>query len=357
MSFKTTNWAKNQKPDLSKLEMDGSDAPDLIIMNFKSFEVRPLSKVKKTGANDPRKQNRLQDKICRYKASFSKGILTKEFPPSLIVDKKGEELFDGRHTFEVINYLNYTYYWFALWEIKECGIPLFDNLKKENKISLAGLRLNSLLNFENTVQDDYTRLIRFVMKDENIPFTTKNINQFMQLTGVYERYEDGSPSFARIENAIQNHQTSTNLVFNTSEKEVREYIDAKGGDLFKYDNQISSDGYVCSIRKLNKTAHKRYAADILRTSIANYLQGFKTRFVFYSPQGKDKLIEEDRQNLINEVHKQFVSPINFYTKWLNEHSLIKAEYPVPSIEDLGMQIFASAQITGETGFILLEPSI
>lgn len=169
------------------------------------------------------------------------------------------------------------------------------------------------------MQDDYIRLIRFVMKDENIPFTTKNINQFMQLTGVYDRYEPGSPSFARIENAIQSDQTSINLVFNTSEKEVREYIDVRGGDLFKYDNQISSDGYVCSIRKLNKTAHKRYAADILRTGIANYLQGFKTRFVFYSPQGKDKLIEEDRQDLINEVYKQFVSPINFYTKWLNDH--------------------------------------
>lgn len=356
MSFKVTTWAKNQKPDLSKLEVNESDAPDLVIMDFKGFEVRPVSKVKKTGANDPRKQNRIQDKICRYKASFSKGIRTKTFPPSLLVTEENEELFDGRHTFEVINYLNYTYYWFAIWEIKECGNPLFDNLKKENKVSIAGLRLNSLREFENTVIDDYTRLIRFVMKDENIPFTMKNINQFMQLTGVYERYEDGSPAFATIENAIQSNQTSTNLVFNTSEKEVREYIDVKGDGIFKYDNQISSDGYVCSIRKLNKTAHKRYAADILRTAIANYLQGFKTRFIFYSDQGKDKLITTERQDLIDEVYKQFVSPINFYTKWLNDHSLIKADYPVPSIEDLGMQIFASAQITGETGFILLEPS-
>lgn len=357
MSFKTINWAKNQKPDISKLEVNESDAPDLILMEFTGFGVRPISKVKKTKANDPRKQNRVQDKICRYKASFGKGIRTKTFPPSLLVDEKNEELFDGRHTFEVINYLNYTYYWFALWEIKECGIPLFDNLKKEHKISLAGLRLNSLRDFENTVMDDYIRLIRFVMKAENIPFTTKNINKFMELTGVYERYEDGSPAFATIENAIQSDQTSTNLVFNTSEKEVREHIDVKGADVFKYDNQISSDGYVCSIRKLNKTAHKRYAADILRTAIANYLQGFKTRFIFYSEQTKDKQIEAERQDLINEVHKQFVSPINFYTKWLNDHSLIKADYPVPSIQDLGMQIFGAAQITGESDFILLEPSI
>lgn len=357
MSFKTTTWAKNQKPELSKLEVNETDAPDLLIMDFKGFGVRPLSKVKKTQANDPRKQNRLQDKICRYTASFGKGIRTKTFPPSLLTENNTEELFDGRHTFEVVNYLNYTYYWFALWEIKECGNPLFDNLKKEHKISLSGLRLNSLRDFENTVIDDYTRLIRFVMHDENIPFTTKNINQFMELTGVYDRYKPGSPALAQIENAIQSNQTSTNLVFNTSEKEVREYIDVNGADLFKYDNQISSDGYVCSIRKLNKTAHKRYAADILRTAISNYLQGFKTRFVFYSDQGKDKLIEAERQDLINEVYKQFLSPINFYTKWLNDHSLIKADYPAPSIADLNMQIFAAAQITGETGFILLEPSI
>ena len=204
--------------------------------------------------------------------------------------------------------------------------------------------------------DDYTRLIRFVMNDENIPFTTRNVNQFMTLTGVYDRYEPGSPALAQIENAIQSKQTSTNLVFNTSEKEVREYIDAKGADLFKYANQISSDGYICNVRKLNKTAHQRYAADILRTAISNYLQGFKTRFVFYSDQGKDRVIEKDRQDFINEVYKQFVAPINFYTQWLNDHSLIKADYPAPSIEDLNMQIFAAPQITGETNFILLQPS-
>jgi hypothetical protein len=357
MSFKTTNWVKNQKPNLSNLEVNESDAPDLILMEFKGFDVRPLSKVKKTNANDPRKQNRLQDKICRYKASFSKGIRTKTFPPSLLANGSKEELFDGRHTFEVVNYLNYTYYWFALWEIKECGDPMFDNLTLSQKVSLCGLRLNSLRDFENTVMDDYSRLIRQVMNEADIPFTSKNIQKFMNLTGVYERYEDGSPAFATIENAIKSSKTSTSLVFNTSEKELKEYLDSKQNDLFKHSNQVSSDGYVCSVRTLNKTAHKRYAEDVIRTAIANSTNGNKTRFIFFSPQGNDAVIEQERQDIIDEVYKQFVSPINFYTKWLNNHSLIKSDYPIPSIEDLGMQIFGAAQIEGETDHILLEPNI
>ena len=357
MSFKTTNWAKNQKPDLSKLEVSDSDAPNLILMNFKGYGVRPLSKVKKTTANDPRKQNRLQDKICRYQASFANGIRTKTFPPSLLVNDTEEELFDGRHTYEVVNYLKYTYYWFALWEFKESGNPLFDNLTKEQKVSLCGLRLNSLREFENTVMDDYSRLIRYVMKEANIPFTSKNIIQFMELTGVYERYGEGSPAFATIENAIQSHQTSVHLVFNTSEKEVREYIDAAQNDLIKYDNQISSDGYVCGIRTLNKTAEKRYAADVLRTAIANFNQGRKTRITFFSPQTKDKLIEQERQGMINEIYKQLVAPIQFYTGWLNDNSLIKCDYPMPCLGDLNTQIIFSPQIQGETDYITLDPLI
>lgn len=356
MSFKVTNWDLNESPDICKLEISETDAPDLVLMKFSGFGVRSVSKVKKTKANDPRKQNRIQDKVCRYLASFSKGIRTKTFPPSLLTGDVDEELFDGRHTFEVITSIGYTYYWFALWELKDCGIKMFDNLTKEQKVSLCGLRLNSLRDFENTVKDDYIRLIRQVMTDANISFTSKNITKFMELTGVYERYSDGSPAFAAIENAIKSKKTSTNLVFNTSEKELREYIDLKKDDTFKYDNQITSDGYVCNIRKLNKTAHKRYAADIVRTAIANFMKGYKTRFVMYGEGSDDKAIELERQDLINEVHKQFVSPIDFYTKWLNEHSLIKSDYPTPSLQDLGLQIFGAAQIEGETDHVLLEPN-
>ena len=356
MSFKNITWNPNDKPDLSNLEQDASDAPDLILMEFLGFGVRETPKVKKTKANDPRKQNRLQDKICRYMASFRKGVGPKCFPPSLVVDGEDEELFDGRHTLEVLLALCYLYYWFALWKIKKCGIPMFDNLTRDQKISLCGLRLNSLNKNENTVQDDYIRLIRKVMQEANITFTSKNIIAFMELTGVYDRYEQNSPSFAKIENAIKKQNTSTSLVFNTSEKELRQYMNDKNDPAFLLDNQISYDGYVCSIRKMNKTAHKRYAADMVRTAVANFMKGQKTRIVLHG-DGDDKVIEDERKDIINEIYKQFLSPIDFYTKWLNDHNLIKSDYPVPSMQDLGLQVFAAPQITGETDYILLEPSI
>lgn len=353
MSFKSITWKPNEKPDVNDLEQDASDAPDLILMEFIGFGVRQTSKVKKTKANDPRKENRIQKKICRYLASWGKGVGPKSFPPSLVVHGKDEELFDGRHTLEVLITLCYLYYWFALWEIKECGIPMFDNLTRDQKISLCGLRMNSLNKQENTVEDDYIRLIRKVMQDADIPFISKNIIAFMELTGVYECYQPASPSFAKIENAIKKQNTSTNLIFNTSEKELREYMKDKNDPAFLLDNQISFDGYVCGVRKMNKTAHKRYAADIVRTAVANFMNGNKTRIVLFG-EGDDKKIENERQDIINEIYKQFVSPINFYGKWLNDHSLIKCDYPLPSIQDLGLQVFASPQITGETSFILLE---
>jgi hypothetical protein len=60
---------------------------------------------------------------------------------------------------------------------------------------------------------------------------------------------------------------------------------------------------------------------------------------------------------MNEVHKQLVSPIQFYTEWLNDNSLIKSDYPMPSIEDLNLQIIFAPQIQGETEYISLDPSI
>jgi len=357
MSFKTVSWELNEKPNLNKLEVNTSDAPDLVLMEFKGFGVRHLSKVKKTKDNGPRKQNRIKNKICRYLASFKKGIRVKTFPPSLVVENSQEELFDGRHTFEVITTIGFTYYWFALWKIKNSGVEMFDNLTKEQKISICGLRLNSLRDFENTVEDDYIRLIRQIMTDANIPFTSKNIVKFMELAGVYHRYNPGSPSYAKIENAIKSKKTSTNLVFNTSDKELKEFIDREKDDTFKYDNQISSDGYICSIRALNKTAHKRYAADILRTATSNAAKGYKTRVLMFSSSSDDRQIEIERQDIINEVHKQLVSPITWYSNWLNTHSVVKCDYPIPSLQDLGLQIFGAVQIEGETDHILLEPNI
>jgi hypothetical protein len=335
------------------IELTGEDGPQYPLLELidDNFSSRLTSKIVPTTANYPRKTELTKGNVDVLIASTKEGWAVKQWPFSIFLDDDGNEsLFDHRHLLRAVKENNYHSVPVALYQRKDTGNELYDNLSDNSVLSLMGLYANGTDGTVNAVQNDYVNVVKLVIEDENLPLTRDVVQELLEVSGIHSRYAH-KPVITAIENSILDRKTKSTKVFNTTKEEIKQWI--KANPMFGSNNYSSVDGIATRHKILDSQFTYRYAGDILKWAIAAWRKGESVRVLCTSYAEHESDIEAERDEIVKVMEEVFLGPINFYCEKINTQFGGMIIPPPITLDELPLELWAGPQIEGETEAIQL----
>ena len=353
--YKKKQVPQDREFPLDLLKVDSTDGPEYPLYEFKGFGSRPISEIKATTANYPRKSELIQSKLEMLIASTANFMwMVFGWPISIFVDSDENEFqFDHRHLLRALIENNWVYAPVALYKRKLTGNEVLDQLSDNSAMSLMGLRANATDNSENAGTKDF-HIIRRLMENDGIPITKKNVDILLDAAGVNERYPKGGhkSTIGAIRNAILETKVKSLRVFNTSKEEVKHWI-ANQPNFAK--NKEAADGVLCYHKVLDEGFYYRYANDILRWTWKAFSTGSKVRVCASSHAICEHQIEAEREEMVDTIKDILDNTINWYISYAE--GMFKAlglKLPKVELAKLPLELYWIPQIEGETEAILVD---
>jgi hypothetical protein len=351
MSFKKVFIDQAKPFDLTVLEVDASDSPTYPLLEFVGFGVKMIMDIVTTVANYPRKNEICQGKLDGLIASTSDYLwLAKSWPISMFIDSEEKEWqFDHRHLKRALSENGWNSAPVAYYRRKVTGNELLDNLSDDSVMTLSGLYVNATDggNPENASMNDF-KIISRIMEDEQIPRTEKNVNTFLEVSGIYSRFpkKGHKATIGNIRNSIIENKKKSSRVFNTSKVEVQDWI--KSNPLFGYNNYSSVDAVATRHKVLDKSFTYRYANDILKWAFEAWVKGERVRICASSYAICESEIEVERQEIVDAIKDILNNTINWYcAKVENMLAMLNVKLPRVDANDLPIDLYWIPQIEGE----------
>lgn len=330
------------------IEVTGEDGPQYPLLQLidNSFSSRLVSQIIPTTANYPRKTELAKGNVDVLTASTREGWAVKQWPFSIFVDSEGKEsLFDHRHLLKAVKANDYHSVPVALYQRKDTGNELYDNLSNNSVLSLMGLYVNATDGTTNAVQNDFVNVVKLVMEDENLAFTKDVVRELLEVCGIQSRYAH-KPVITAIENAILDRKSKSTKVFNTTKEEIKEWI--KSHPIFGSNNYSSVDGVATRHKILDSQFTYRYAGDILKWSLAAWRKGETVRVLCSSYAEHESEIENEREEILKVLQEVFLGPINFYCEKIHAQFGGMITPPPVTLDELPLELWVAPQIEGET---------
>ena len=338
---------------IHSIEVTSEDGPQYPLLEIidDSFLPRLTSNIVPTTANYPRKTELAKGNVDVLIASTKEGWGVKQWPFSVFVDDDGNEsLFDHRHLLKAVKENNYHSVPVALYQRKDTGNELYDNLSDNSALSLMGLYANATDGTVNAVQNDFINVVKLVIEDEGLPLTRDVVRELLDACGITSRYAH-KPAIVAIENAILDKKTKSTKVFNTTKEEIKEWI--KSHPNFGSNNYSSVDGVATRHKILDSEFTYRYAGDILKWAISAWKKGEIVRVLCNSYAEHESDIEDERTEIVKVMEEIFLGPINFYREKLHAQFGGMITPPSVTLDELPLELWAAPQIEGETEAIQL----
>lgn len=338
---------------IHRIEVTSEDGPQYPLLELIDdiFVPRLTSNIVPTTANYPRKTELAKGNVDVLIASTKEGWAVKQWPFSVFVDDDGNEsLFDHRHLLKAVKENNYHSVPVALYQRKDTGNELYDNLSDNSALSLMGLYANATDGTVNAVQNDFINVVKLVIEDEGLPLTRDVVGELLDACGITSRYAH-KPAIAAIENAILDKKTKSTKVFNTTKEEIKEWI--KSHPNFGSNNYSSVDGVATRHKILDSQFTYRYAGDILKWAISAWRKGETVRVLCNSYAEHESDIEDERTEIVKVMEEIFLGPINFYCEKLHAQFGGMITPPPVTLDELPLELWAAPQIEGETEAIQL----
>lgn len=344
--MKKIKFIPNQDFDITKLEVDVEDGPNLRLFEFKGFGPRQVDNVKVSTCNAPRKTEYTHGNVDALEGSLKEGWAVKLWPLAVFRFADGTEvLFDGRHTLRAMKNIEVYSGPVAIYERRLTGNPVLDSMSDQTALGLMGLFINATEGGTvNAVQCDFTRMITAACADESIPLTNKNVRLLMDVCGVNIRYNH-KPTISAIYNAITQQTSSSLRVFNTTKEEVKQYV--SDNPFFGYNTSSNEDGFSLRTKIIDHQFNYRYAGDILRWYFESSPAGL--RVAVSSKAADEHKIEEERKEILNYIEEIYLNSSRHYSSRLDDKFGSLVNFPKPSLDDLkNLEVWAVPQIEGET---------
>lgn len=336
-----------------KIEVTGEDGPQYPLLELidDSFSSRLVSEIVPTNANYPRKTELSKGNVDVLIASTKEGWAVKQWPFSIFIDEEGNEsLFDHRHLLKAVKANNYHSVPVALYQRKDTGNELYDNLSDNSVLSLMGLFVNATDGTTNAVQNDFINVVKMVIEDEGLPLTKDIVRELLEVCGIQSRYAH-KPVITAIENAILDRKTKSAKVFNTTKEEIKEWMSTRS--FFGSNNYSPLDGVATRHKVLDSQFTYRYAGDILKWALAAWKKGESVRVLCNSYAEHESEIEAERDEIVKVMGEVFLGPINFYCEKIRSQFGGMINPPPVTLDELPLELWAAPQIEGETDAIQL----